>query len=172
MKRSEATPGRLMGLSILGSLIAASAFLIIPARKLYWHYGNDGFFGVVIANFIVMLALLGGGWYLSYRSQQELSKGIQFDRWTEEQLHPVEVFSKSRIATVAPVAVLVLALALYVRKNSAAHHGFAIGYWFCFVLCNGLMSLRRSLAAPKNSQSAPWLETSAPLRSEHWGDRS
>jgi hypothetical protein len=151
--------------------MAASAFLVIPSASHYRNDCNGGFSGSsFISHLIAMCVLLCGGGYLSIWSQQELSNGISLDRWTEEQLRPVRMFSKSRIATMVPVAVMVLALALYVRKNSAAHHSFATGYWFCFVLCNGLMGLRRSLAAPKDSHSAPWLETSAPLRSEHWGE--
>jgi hypothetical protein len=161
MQRSKATPVQLVGLSILGSLIAASAFLVISAGSHYRHDGNGGF---LLANLIAMLAFLCGGWYLSIWAQLELSNGIQLDRWTEEQLHPVRIFSESWIAKGTPIALAVIGIALFL------HHSGSIGFWVCFVLSNGLMALRHSLAAPNDSQSTSWLESSAPLQSEHWGE--
>jgi hypothetical protein len=169
MKRSKVTPARLIGLSILGTLIAASAFLVIPIAR---HFRHDGSFGgLVLASDIVMLAFLCGGGYLSFWSQQELSSGIPVERWTEEQLRPVRAFSESPIlAKVTPIALLVLGIVFYLIETSDRHHSFSMGFWVCFVLNYGLMLLNRSLAAPKDSQSASWLHSSAPLRSEHWGE--
>jgi hypothetical protein len=173
MKSSKANPARLIGLSIVGTLIAASAFLVVPIAIHFQGYGNGGpLKGIEIANLIGMLAFLCGGWYLSFRAQQELNSGISLDRWTEEQLRPVRVFSEGRIlAKVAPIALLVLGIVLYLIETSSLHHSGSIGFWVCFVLCHGLMALNRSLATPKDSQSALRLESSAPLRSEHWGER-
>lgn len=170
MKRSKATPVRLAGLSIFGSLIAASAFLVIPAASHYSNGYNGGFFGSsFIARLIAMLAFLCGGWYLSIWSQQELSNGIQLDRWTEEQLHPILAFSDSRISKIALVVLAIIGIVFYLREIPFLHHSGSSGFWICFVLCNGLMSLKRSLAPPNDSQLRPWLETSAPLQSDHWG---
>jgi drug/metabolite transporter (DMT)-like permease len=172
MKLSKAAPSRLIGFSILGSLIAVSAFLLLPIAIHFRDHGHGGSLGgIIIANLIGMLAFFGGGWYLSFWSQLELSNGIASDRWTEEQLRPVRAFSESRIlAKVAPIALLVLGIVLYLIEASDRHHSSSIGFWVCFVLSNGLIALNRSLAPPSDSQSAPWLETSAPLRSEHWGE--
>jgi hypothetical protein len=171
MKRSKATPVRLVGLSILGSLIAASAFLVVPVAIHFRDHGNGRFSsGIVIANVICMLVVLCGGGYLSLWSQQELSNGISLDRWSEEQLRPVRAFSESRIAKVAPVVLLILGVVLYLTEAACLHRSVSIGFWVCFVLCNGLIGLRSSLAAPEDSPSVLWLETSEPLRSEHWGE--
>ncbi len=81
MTPSKATPARLIGLSILGSLIAVSAFLVIFLEIHFRHHGNGGSLsGIDIANLIAILAVMGGGWYLTIWSQQELSNGIQLDR--------------------------------------------------------------------------------------------
>lgn len=172
MQSSKANPARLIGLSILGSVIAASAFLVFLVAERFRDRGHGGSLGgMIIANIIALLAFLCGGWYLSFWSQQELSNGIASDRWTEEQLRPVRAFSESRIlAMVAPLALLVLGVAFYLIETSGWHHSGSIGFWVCFILSHGLMALNRSLAAPKDSQSTLWLETSAPLQSEHWGE--
>ncbi|MEO6817460.1 MAG: hypothetical protein ABI177_12250 [Edaphobacter sp.] len=174
MKRSKATPARLIGLSILGSLITSSAFVVTFLEIPFRHHDNGGSLsGIDIVNLIAILAVMGGGWYLTIWSQQELSNGIQLDRWTEEQLRPARSFSESRLlAKVAPIALLVLGIVFYLIETSDRHHSSSIGFWACFWLSNGLTSLSRSLAPPKDSQSASWLQSSAPLRSEHWGDRS
>lgn len=178
MQRSKVTPARLIGFSILGSVIAASAFLVVPVASHYRNGENGGFTGgSFVVHLVAMLAFLCGGWYLSFWSQQELSNGIASDRWTEQQLRPVRAFSESRIlAAVAPIALLVLGIVFYLIETSDRHHSSSIGFWVCFILSHGLMALNRSLAPPRcgtsrDSQSALWLESSAPLRSEHWGDR-
>ncbi len=173
MQRSKATPAQLVALSVLGSLIVASTFLVIPAASHYRNDCNGGFFGSsFIAHLVAMLAFFCGGGYLSIWAQQELSNGIQLDRWTEEQLHPMRVFSESWLATVVPAALLIVGIVLFLIETSSLHHSASIGFWVCFVLNYGLMSLKRSLAAPNPSQPASWLQSSAPIQSEHWGDRS
>lgn len=172
MTRSKATPVQLIGLSILGTVMVASAFLVVPLGSHYRNGSSGGFSGSdYVAHLIATLAFLCGGWCLSIWSQRELSNGMTSDRWTEEQLRPVRAFSESRIsAKAAPIALLVLGIVLYLIETSDRHHNISIGFCVCFALSHGLMALNRSLAAPKDSQSALWLTTSAPLRSEHWGE--
>jgi hypothetical protein len=172
MTRSKATPVQLIGLSILGTIMVASAFLVVPFGSHYRNGCNGGFSGNnYVAHLMATLAFLCGGWCLSIWSQRELSNGMASDRWTDEQLRPVRALSGSgMLVTVAPIALLVLGIVLYLIETSDRDHSISIGFCVCFALSHGLMALNRSLAAPKDSQSALWLETSAPLRSEHWGE--
>jgi len=169
--RPKATPARLIGLSILGTIIAASAFLVVPTALHHRSGNNGGFFGSsFVAGFIPFMAVLCGGEYLSIWSSQELSNGIQLDRWTEAQLHPVRLFSESRIARIAPIALLVIGIVLFLIETCSLHHSSSGGFWVCFILSHGLIALNRSLAPPRDSQPALWLESSTPLQSEHWGE--
>lgn len=171
MQRPKATPARLIGLSILGTIIAASAFLVIPVALHHRSGNNGGFFGSsFFAGFIPFVVVFCGGEYLSIWSPQELRNGIQLDRWSQEQLNPVRLFSESRIARIAPIALLVIGIVLFLIETCSLHHSSSVGFWVCFILSNGLIALNRSVAPPRDSQPALWLESSAPLQSEHWGE--
>lgn len=134
--------------------------MVLPVTS---HYSNS------IARFVAMFALLGAGYYLTVRAQQELSKGIQLERWTDDQLHSLRKFSESWPAKII-LAVLIAGMVFFLANPLSRHHSTSAGFWALFVLCNGLTSLQRSLAAPKPSQPASWLQSAAPLQSEHWGD--
>jgi hypothetical protein len=172
MKPSKTNPARLIGLSILGTMMVVSAFLVVPVGSHYRNGCNGGFSGNnYIIHLIAMLAFFCGGWYLSFWSRQQLRKGMASDRWIEEQLRPVRAFSESCIlAKVAPIALLVLGIVLYLIETPDGHHSSSVGFFICFILSQGLMALNRSLKPARNSQSVSWLDSSAPLRSEHWGE--
>ncbi|MDW5267777.1 MULTISPECIES: hypothetical protein [Acidobacteriaceae] len=170
MKRSKATPAQLVGLIILGTLIVASAFLVVPHGSHYRGDCNGGFLGFsFISHLIVMCMFFGGGGYLGWWAQQELTCGIRLERWNEEQLRSIRKYSESWVAKTGPIILLFVGVVFYLTETSQ-HHSSSVVYWVCFVLCHGQMALNRSLAPPIDSQSASRLESSAPLRSEHWGE--
>lgn len=169
MKRSKATPARLAGFSLLGSLIAASAFLGAAAASHYRNFCNGVFFGSsFISYFIPMMAIVCGGGYLTIWVQRELKDGIQSYRWTDAELSSVRNLFESwpvKIASAALLSALLIVLAI-----ALVHPHFGPVFVACFLLSHGSSSLKSSLTTPKLSQP-PWLQGAVPLKSEHWGDR-
>jgi hypothetical protein len=169
MQCSKVTPAQLAGLSLLSSLIAASAFFLAP---IYRHLHNASFrTGSSVSLLIAMMAILCGGGYLSIWTNQELKNGVQAARWSDAQLRPLRSFFNSwhvKIASGALIAALLVLLVVDVVHSNP--HSFS-PFWACFILNQGLTSLRGSLAEPKPSQQSR-LYPAAPLQSEHWGESS
>ena len=171
MKCSKATPARLAGLSLLGTLIVVSGFLLIFAISPYRNTQNIWLFGSSFIAFVVVpVAICCGGFYLSIRAQQRLNKGIAARLWTEEELQPVRSLFESWPVRSALWVLIGAGLVMLLIDNSHLHHGSSIGFWICFVLLNWLMGLKQSLVPSDSSEPRFQLQTSAPLQSEHWGE--
>jgi hypothetical protein len=171
MKRSKASPVRLVGLSLLGTLVVVSGFLLILAISPYRNTQNIWLFGSRLIAFVFFpVAIFCGGFYLSIRAQQKLSKGIGAGRWTEAELQPVRSLFESWPVRSASWVLIGTAVVTLLIDSSHPHHGFSIGFWICFVLLNWLMGFKRSLIPPSTSEPRFQLQTSAPLQSEHWGE--
>jgi len=171
MQRSKATPARLAGLSVLGTLIAASEFVAIFATRAYWgsHHGGR-FWSSLLGPGFVLIAIYCGGFYLTVRAAKKLSNGIKAGRWTEAELQPVRRFFESRLMRLAPFVLIGIGFVAALIDGSYPHHGFMLGFGICFVLSIGLMQLRRSLINPVAQEPGLQLGTSAPLQSTHWGE--
>ena len=174
MQRSKATPARLAGLSVLGTLIAASGLVVIVATEDFYRNSHPaGHFWSSLAAFPIGFALSAifcGGYYLTIRSTKKLSSGIKAGRWTEAELQPVRRFFESRIMRLAPLILIGIGLATALIDSSYPHYGFMLSFWICFVLIHGLLWLQRSLINPVAQEPGLQLRASAPLQSTHWGE--
>lgn len=174
MKRSEATPARLVGLIILSTLLVAGTFLVIPNGSHYRGGCYGGFLGFsFLSHLIGMFMLFGVGGYLGWWAYLELTCGIRLERWNEEQLRTMRKLSQSWPAQRAPFMLLGLGVISFLFETCYLNHTVSLGFWICFVLNYGVAGVLRSLAPPRSAeQTTSWLHSSAPLQSDHWGNRS
>ena len=172
MKRSKAKPAQLAGLSVLGSVMMSVAFVVLG---LAGHHGNHGV-GLLhrgLGNYLIAsLMLLCGGAFLSIWEQQELSNGVQSARWTDAELSFVREIFGGWVNNIALFILMGMGMMALLMDRSHQHRNVSMVFWVCFVLGNGLMSLKRALVAPPPSQPQTWLQPSAPIHSEHWGESS
>jgi hypothetical protein len=171
MQRSKATPARLAGLSVLGTLIAAGELVVIVAVKAYWSSHLAGhLWRNLLASDFVLFAVFCSGFYLMIRATKKLSNGIRTGWWTEAELQPVRNFFESRLMRLAPFVLIGIGLVIALIDSSYPHHDFMLSFWICFVLTTGLMQLQRSLINPVVQEPGQQLRASAPLQSKHWGE--
>lgn len=173
MRRSERTPIQLAVLLLLGTLMMACCYLLASEVGQSLHLRQVGLVHSGFIVYVIALAVFfGSGAYLSIWAQEKLRNGVQSDRWNDTELSPVRVLFGSWPARIGPWVLIGTGLVMILVDSAHPHHGFMQGFWVCFLLNQGLMSLTRSLTPSSPSQPISWLQSSMPLRSDHWGHGS
>jgi hypothetical protein len=161
-RRPQRTALQTALLSLLGSLIGCSAFLLVPEIRVHRSHG-------LWAPILFCFTLLALGLTLYLKSLSDLKNGIQNQLWPEEQIAWLRARVESPLFTVLSLALCVafpLLGLIFTRFKAEA--------WICFLLSQNLMQLQIAVQRPHPIQpTQSWMlgGNFAPIRSDHWGQR-
>lgn len=153
----HATPLRLAGWTALGSVVSVIGFASVRA------------FRESLPALLACAALALGGLVLVYYPTYQLRRGVENDRWSEEELGPLRRATEHPAWFAATFLLVIAMLASLVVVNS--HRPF---FWGVFVLLQPLSQLSSAVRRPpKAAGHAARLDWSKvpPLQSDHWGER-
>lgn len=160
MKRNlPDSPVKAALLSALGSLIACTAFLAPWPRM---HHSD--WFG---AYAILCLVVFAFGAFFSLTFVGKLKQGIENKRWPEAQIEPLRAHLHSQYYTALSIGLLI---AFFIFEIFLKRRFGGLG-WGCFILSQTISQLRIALKRlPPSIPPIQW-RTSAPIHSDHWGNR-
>lgn len=154
------SPARLALLSLLCILIMCLFFLIPGSRLVHSPlFGAYLLFGIVAGSVCTILPL---------KFVSDLRHGVEDERWTEAQLEPLRTLVQSRYYTALSVGLFV---AFVISQFALKQRSLDLGWACLFILEMILSQLRFALKRSPSSTPANQSRDSAPIHSEHWGQR-
>lgn len=146
-------------LSVLSSLVACAIFLV-PGPRMH----HSRLFGAYL---LFSLLIFAGFAILSLKFVRDFKQGIENERWPEAQIEPLRAHLESHFYTALSIALL----AAFLIFEFPLKRRFGGLGWSCFLLSQTVSQLRISIKRPRPSTPSIQWRTSAPIHSNHWGDR-
>ncbi|HEV2577404.1 MAG TPA: hypothetical protein VGU25_09360 [Acidobacteriaceae bacterium] len=162
--RLNLTPAQLLLVSLSGVVISAASLSLTRFVRT-----SDACGCIRWTPFLFVFGLCIPGILIAFSAIGSLRKGIQNQRWSEEQIEPLRSWLESSYTTA-----LLIVFALSYLIGWALLARFRTGGFVALVLGQLLSQLRwavRRPPAPRSGLIANWRDQLAPIHSEHWGRR-
>jgi hypothetical protein len=175
MEKQKPNPKRLATWAIVGSFLAAAAWLVSFLPIPHFSTNGHGFWAILWTNRLRITAFLAPfalGLSLSFWAERQFKRSFQNDIWSDAELEPVKALVTNPIWTWTSLALIVPGLLSMIFSGHSAHTGGAV-FIYTALLPTQTAQRIRQLITPKIKPTGGLIDwhNFKPIRSDHWGEQ-